>query len=122
MSSHSRLIKLGVIASAHGIRGQVKIRTFTSDPKNITAYGPLQDASGKQFTLSVTGSTNDALIATINGISDRNDAEALRNTELFIPREALPATKRMNIIMRIWRGLKVLTQDRRTLRHAHRVA
>lgn len=76
--------------SAHGIRGQVKIRSFTADAHDITAYGPLRDASGRQYNITVTGGTKDTLIATVEGVDSRNEAELLGNTELFVPRSAFP--------------------------------
>jgi 16S rRNA processing protein RimM len=107
----SRLISLGVITSAHGIRGQVKIRSFTASPSDITKYGSLTDASGKEYILTVTGGTKDALIATVEGINSRNDAEALAGTELFVPREALPKTKKNEYYHEDLIGLKVVTKD-----------
>jgi 16S rRNA processing protein RimM len=112
-SKHSRLISLGVISGAHGIRGQVKIKSFTANPEDISCYGPLLDSSGKQYQLTITGGTNDALIATVGGVTDRNAAEALRNTELFVPRSALPEAGKHEYYHEDLVGLKLLTQDGR---------
>ena len=89
---NKQLISLGTIATAHGIRGEVKLRSFTADPYDITSYGPLSDKTGKQYNITVTGGTKDALIARIEGVTTRDAAEALRNTELFVARDALPET------------------------------
>lgn len=87
------LVKLGVIVAAHGIRGQVKIRSFTADPRDITEYGPLYDARGaKAPGLTIQGETHDLLIASAEGVKDRNAAELLKGTELYIPKSALPET------------------------------
>lgn len=76
--------KVGVIASAHGVRGQVKIHSFSETPEDLLRYGALTDASGKRrFILTRHGAKATQLIASIEGITDRNDAEKLRGTELW---------------------------------------
>jgi 16S rRNA processing protein RimM len=76
--------KVGVIASAHGVRGQVKIHSFSEDPEDLLRYGQLFDVSGKRrFTLTRHGAKATQLIASIEGITDRNEAEKLKGTELY---------------------------------------
>lgn len=106
---NSRLIAMGIISTAHGIRGDVKLRSFTAVPEDITAYGPLQDKSGKQYIVKLKGGAGDALIASIAGVTTREAAEALRNTELFIPRTALPTTKQGEYYHEDLVGLTLLT-------------
>lgn len=87
------MVLLGIITAPHGIKGEVKIHTFTESPENITAYGPLTDKSGtKTFKISVVRTSGDHLVARINGISDRNEAEKLRKQELYVFRSQLPET------------------------------
>lgn len=86
-----RLIPLGIITAPHGIRGEVKVRSFTADPEDITAYGPLCDPTGNIIEVTITSSTKDVLIASVKGSVTRDDAEKLRNKELCVPRSALPA-------------------------------
>jgi 16S rRNA processing protein RimM len=87
-------ILVGAIAGAHGVRGQVRIRSFTDDPAAVAAYGALSDESGQRcFELKVTGRTKSGVIACIDGIADRTAAEALRGLRLYVPRDALPATE-----------------------------
>lgn len=82
---------LGVITGAHGVRGQVRVRSFTEEPAAVAAYGPLEDEAGaRRFRLAVTGRAKDELIARIDGVADRDAAEALRGTRLFVDRAALP--------------------------------
>ena len=84
-------ICLGKITGAHGIRGEVKIKSFTENARAIDAYGPLENKDGSQtFVLKVTGRIKDDLRAKIKGCDDRNMAEALRGTELYVHRDALP--------------------------------
>lgn len=76
--------KVGVIASAHGVRGQVKIHSFSEDPEDLMRYGALRDASGKRtFELTRHGVKATQLIASIKGLTDRNEAEKLKGTELY---------------------------------------
>lgn len=85
-------ILLGRIAGAHGIRGEVLIKAFTEAPENIGAYGPLSDASGAHtFKIQSARATPKGVVARIQGIADRNGAEALKGLELYIARDRLPA-------------------------------
>ena len=88
-----RMILMGAIAGVHGIKGEVKVKSFTADPMSIAAYGPLYDDQGRPFALKLTskGAKDSVVIARIDGIADRNAAEALRGRRLYAPREALPA-------------------------------
>ncbi|MDA0664240.1 MAG: ribosome maturation factor RimM [Proteobacteria bacterium] len=82
---------VGVITGAQGIRGQVRVKSFTAEPTDIAAYGPLTDANGsREFRLELTGSAKGVLLARVTGISDRNAAETLRGIELYVDRDALP--------------------------------
>jgi 16S rRNA processing protein RimM len=85
-------VLLGRIAGAHGIRGEVLIKTHTERPESIAAYGPLSDESGaRSFLISRARATAKGVIARIDGVGDRNAAEALKGMELFVDRERLPA-------------------------------
>jgi 16S rRNA processing protein RimM len=85
-------ILVGAIAGAHGLRGQVRIRSFTADPAGVAAYGPVTDEAGsRRFELAVTGAAKDGVIARIDGVADRTAAEALRGLRLYVARAALPA-------------------------------
>ena len=82
---------VGVIAGAHGVRGLVKIKSFTEDPANLTAYGALTDESGaRRYRVAVTGRAKGVLLARIEGVGDRDAARALRGARLYIARAALP--------------------------------
>lgn len=90
----SQRILLGVVTGAHGIRGEVLIRTFTEAPENIGAYGPLSDVGGaRPLKLKVLRVTPKGVIARISGVDDRNGAEALKGAELYVARSQLPAAR-----------------------------
>ncbi len=83
---------LGAIAGAHGVTGAVRIKSFTAEPKDIAAYGPLSDEGGERvFEIKVTGMSKSQVVAEIEGVADRGAAEALKGTRLFLPRARLPA-------------------------------
>ncbi|MBQ7659723.1 MAG: 16S rRNA processing protein RimM [Alphaproteobacteria bacterium] len=87
----SEWICLAKIVGAHGIKGEVKLKSFTSNPKDVCAYGKLSDKSQtKTFALKFVGFSKDLLRVKIEGINDRNAAETLVGTELFVHRSALP--------------------------------
>jgi len=80
------------IGAAHGVRGAVKLWTFTEDPLAVQSYGPLMTKDGaRQFEIANLRAAKDHLVATFKGIASRNDAEKLNGIELYVPREKLPA-------------------------------
>lgn len=88
-----RRVQLGTIGPPHGVRGLVKVRSFTDDPTDIVSYGPLSDEQGREIALSLRGPIKGGLLAAVAGVDDRNAAEALRGVKLYVPRDALPATE-----------------------------
>ncbi|MBT3535800.1 MAG: 16S rRNA processing protein RimM [Rhodospirillaceae bacterium] len=87
--SEERLL-LGEIVAAHGIKGLVKVRCFTETPEDIVAYGPLRDGAGAVVELSLRGPAKAGVLAALPGVRDRNGAEALKGTKLFVARSMLP--------------------------------
>ncbi len=81
---------LGEIVAAHGIKGLVKIRSFTEVPEDILAYGALRNEAGKVVELALKGPTKGGLLAAVSGTTDRNGAEALKGTRLYVERGVLP--------------------------------
>lgn len=91
MEDAPKRICLGVITGAHGIQGAVRIKSFASVARDIGKFGPLSDADGARiFEVRIQSDTPKGLIARIGGIDDRNQAEALKGTELYVARGALP--------------------------------
>ena len=83
---------LGVVAGAHGVAGAVRIRSFTAEPKDVAAYGPMSDESGERvFRIKVTGMSKLQVLAEIEGVADRPAAAALKGVRLYVARERLPA-------------------------------
>jgi 16S rRNA processing protein RimM len=85
------LVCVALIAAAHGVRGALKLRCFTEQPESVAAYGPLFDETGRElFPIRVIGTAKEGVIASAEGIEDRNAAEALRGVRLYVPRDRLP--------------------------------
>ena len=81
------------IGAAHGVRGAVKLWTFTEDPFAVTRYGPLSTKDGaRSFEVAQAREAKDHLVATLKGVTSRNEAERLNGLELYVAREKLPAT------------------------------
>lgn len=87
-------ILLGAIIGAQGLKGEVKVKTFTQSPESLGAYGLLHSADGRRFrVVSARAIKNDAAIVRFEGVSDREGAEALKGLELFVHRDQLPDTE-----------------------------
>ena len=81
------------IGAAHGVRGAVKLWTFTEDPLAVKRYGPLVTKDGaRQFEVTHVREAKGHLVATLKGIATREEAERLNGVELYVAREKLPAT------------------------------
>lgn len=79
------------IGGAHGLRGEVKLKSFTADPMAVSDYGPLTTEDGSaSFEIEALRPGKGHLIAQFRGVGDRNTAERLTNLRLFVPRERLP--------------------------------
>ena len=86
-------ILLGRITDAHGIRGDVIVHSYAEVAEDIAAYGPLSDKAGtRTFALKIVRVTPKGVVAHIKGLTDRNAAEALKGTELYVARDKLPKT------------------------------
>ena len=83
---------VGAIAGAFGVRGEVRLKSFCSEPQDIAGYGPLTTEDGtRSFTIKLTRPVKSGLGAMLSGVSTRDEAEALRGTTLWAPRDALPS-------------------------------
>lgn len=82
---------VGAVAGAHGVRGDVRIKSFTNRPEDIAVYGPVENERGdRNFVLTLHGRARGLLIGSIEGIDGRDDAEALRGERLYVDRARLP--------------------------------
>ncbi|MBU2580334.1 MAG: ribosome maturation factor RimM [Alphaproteobacteria bacterium] len=84
-------VQLGLITGVHGIRGDVIVKAFTADPEDIALYELTDASGGRPLRLKVRRITAKGLVAGVSGVTDRNGAEALKGTELWVERSLLPA-------------------------------
>ena len=86
------LICVGAISGAYGVQGEVRLKSYTSEPTAIADYAPLYtEDCGRTFDLVLTGRVKNGLSARMSGIISKEDADALKGTELFVPRDRLPS-------------------------------
>lgn len=90
MADTSKRLLIGRIGAAHGVRGLVRVMSFTADPADLTAYGRPRDTAGRAVALQIVGQSKGQLLARIDGVADRNAADAWRGTDLYIDRADLP--------------------------------
>lgn len=82
------------VGAAHGIRGEVKLRSFTANPEAVAEYGVLEsEDSAQHFTIEALRHAKGHLVAQLSGIRDRTAAARLANLRLYVPRERLPPTE-----------------------------
>lgn len=107
-------VSLGKIVDAHGIKGLVKILPFDDQPKLIEELGPVYTNETGLNTLKITmknSAGNKYWLASVEGVSERNGAEALKGTELFVDRDKLPETEEGAHYFTDLEGLKVVDTD-----------
>jgi 16S rRNA processing protein RimM len=90
LSAKEERVLLGEIGAAQGLKGEVRLHSFTEEEEAITAYGPLEDETGHVIEIEALRATPKALIARVKGVTTREGAEALTATKLYIPRSRLP--------------------------------
>ena len=84
-------VLMAVIGAAHGIKGELRVKTFTGDPLALGGYGPLFARDGRRFELIDVRPQGTVVVARFKGVGDRSAAEALTGTELFVDRAVLAA-------------------------------
>lgn len=91
LEKNTNLICIAEIAGPHGIRGGVKLKLYTDDPEGLKEYSPLLDESGTcQFHIESLTVTPKAVIVHFKGVKDRNAAELLKGTGLYVHLDRLP--------------------------------
>ncbi len=104
-------ICVGVVVAADGVRGHVKIKSFTDNPKDIESFSYLFDAEGREYKIKILATKKDCLVVSIDGVTNRNHAEQLRNVRFYIKRSGLPSVEADEYYHADLIGLKVKAQD-----------
>jgi 16S rRNA processing protein RimM len=85
-------IIVGAIGGAFGVQGEVRLKSFCADPQAIADYTPLYSEDGKAFAqLVLTGQLKNGFTARIDGVVTKEDADALRNVDLYADRAQMPS-------------------------------
>ena len=111
MPDNNDRLLLGEIGAAQGLKGEVRIRSYTQDPAAIANYGTLQDERGRAIEIESVRVTPKALIARIKGVTTREAAEALNRTKLYVERARLPEREEEEWYHADLIGLKAFGQD-----------
>ena len=85
-----RRVCIGQFGAAHGIRGEVRLHSFTSDPAAIAGYGALETEDGRVIEIETLRPAKDHFVAKLSGVADSSAAEQLVNLKLYVPRDRLP--------------------------------
>ena len=116
MAAARRRICIGVVTGARGVRGELRIRPLTENPQDVAAYGPVETEDGsRRFILSNVNIVSKSIVARVNGITTRDEAEALKGVRLYVPKEALPQIEEDEYYEADLVGLKVSKVDGVTL-------
>lgn len=99
MASPDDKVLAGIITAAHGIKGEVKLKSYTADPQAIGSYGPLVTSRGERLEIERLKPQKDGFVAVLKGVRDRNRAEMLKGTELFLNRAQLPGPEEDEVYM-----------------------
>jgi 16S rRNA processing protein RimM len=106
-----RLLCVGEISSPHGVRGEVKIKSFTADPASLGKYNPLCSEDGAvEYALRVRSVVNNMLIAGIKGVTTREAAQKLRGTKLFVARTKLPKPGKGRFYVEDLKGISAVNE------------
>lgn len=114
--SHDRMIAVGRVAGAFGVRGEVRITAFTQEPLALARFRELKRQDGSPgLTLLSARDAKGSIICRCAGIETKDQADALRGLRLFIPREALPPADEDEFYLADLIGLAVVTPEGETL-------
>lgn len=90
MSRLANPVQMAVIGAPHGVRGEVRVKTFTADPMALGDYGPLSDEAGRIYTVAALRPAKAVLVVRFREIASREAAEAATGTALYVDRAVLP--------------------------------
>jgi 16S rRNA processing protein RimM len=108
-------VPIARFGAAHGVRGEVRLKSYTGDPLAVRSYGPLAAGDGRTFVITharpAAGTSPDMLVVRVEGVADRDQAETLNGIELTIPRARLPEAAEDEFYHADLIGLAAVTTD-----------
>lgn len=109
-------VLVGIFGAPHGVRGEIRLKSYTQEPMAVAGFGPLHDASGRAYDLiAARPLKDDLLVVRVKGVADRDAAQKLTHAKLFVAREKLPPTEEDEFYCRDLIGLRAETRDGRLL-------
>lgn len=115
-SLEDKMVCMAMITTAHGVKGQVKVKSWTKEPKDFASFSCLYNSNGDvEFKVKIVGQIKEDFIVSIEGVNDRNKAEALRGTKLFVKRSMLPELAQGQFYHTDLVGLMAKTSDGKEL-------
>lgn len=116
-------VLLAKIGAPHGVRGQVRVTSFTQDPMAIGDYGPLISKDGQSFTITNMHAAKNVLVVTFKELVSRELAQDARGLELFIERDSLPQSEDEDeFYIDDLINLDVLDEDQNTIGKVHSIS
>jgi 16S rRNA processing protein RimM len=88
----NEMVCVGAISGAFGVTGEVRLKSFTADPGALADYAPLATEDGaRQFDITLAREIKGGFAARLSGVESKEEADALRGTRLYAPRDRLPS-------------------------------
>jgi len=111
-----RMVRVAQFGAAHGIKGEVRLKSFTQNPEDVAAYGPLTAVDGRVFEIEAMrpaagSSSPEMFVVRVKGIRDRNAAEKLARLDLSVPADRLPPVGEGEFYHADLIGLAAVTPD-----------
>jgi 16S rRNA processing protein RimM len=105
-------VLVGVFGAPHGVRGEIRLKSYMAEPASIAAFGPLHDSAGREFLLTASRPLkDDLLVVRVKGVTERDAAQKLTHVQLYISREKLPPPEEDEFYCRDLIGLRAETSD-----------
>jgi len=108
---HEKVL-VGVFGAPHGVRGEIRVKSYMQNPADIAKHGALTDGAGRAHEMTaVRPLKDDLLVVQIKGVRDRDAAQKLTHEKLYLPREKLPAPEEDEFYCSDLIGLRAETPD-----------
>jgi 16S rRNA processing protein RimM len=105
-------VLVGIFGAPHGVRGEIRLKSYMQDPASIASHGALHDDSGREFVLAASRPLkDDLLVVRVKGVADRDAAQKLTHVKLFLAREKLPPPDEDEFYCRDLIGLRAETGE-----------
>jgi 16S rRNA processing protein RimM len=106
------MVLVGVFGAPHGVRGELRLKSYMQDPLDIADHGAVSDSAGRAYEIAAARLLkDDVLVVRVKGIADRDSAQKLTSEKLFLSRAKLPPPEEDEFYCRDLIGLRAETRD-----------